>query len=105
MTRDKRIISGRVPTTVRTFIFFMSDPVAIGVRASAIEGLVGPKDDKHLIVTDIGDVMGPTRNRLNYLRLVTGGVELVKFVRYDVAKPEPRPSLYDQEFLGLAVMI
>src|SRR5204862_700356 len=105
MTRESRMISGRVPTTVTTLSFFVLDAGTDRVGSGAVEILVSPDHHHHLVLADIGDVVHPARNGLDNLWPLARSEERVRLVREQVSKPKARLSLDHQKLLGLAVMV
>ena len=73
ITRERRMISGRVPTIVITFIFVgTSYLVDDGIGTGPVKDLVRPEHDHHFIAADVGDVVRPARNGFDHLRRVSG---------------------------------
>ncbi|MNF05008.1 hypothetical protein D3C80_2046450 [compost metagenome] len=83
------MISGRVPTTVTTFSFFISSSSrarsgfgaywpSVGIRIFTVENFVGPKHDDHFVIADVGDVVGPAWDSLDNLRLFARGEQFVE---------------------------
>src|SRR5262245_41866983 len=105
MTRDSRMISGRVPTIVATLSFVMSHPARHGVRPFPIEDLVRPQHDDQLFVPDVGHVVAPAGNGFDDLRGAVGDVQFMSLPRHKMAKGEARLAFDDEKLLGLRMMI
>src|SRR6516165_4708004 len=104
MTRERRMISGRVPTTVTT-LSFISHLAAYGVRPIGVEHLTGPKPAYEQVAADVGHVVRPTGNRLDHARRATADGNVAGFVGQDVAEAESRLAVHDDKLLGFGVMI
>src|SRR5665213_4066653 len=104
MTRDRRIISGRVPTMVITFRGATSHLLGHGVRAVTIENLVRPEQGYQGAMADVGDVVRPAGNGLDHHRHGARGPDLVSFAGEDVTEAEPGLAFDDQELLRLCLV-
>ena len=82
-----------------------SERAGEGVRTLAVEDLVGPQHDDHLVAADVGDVVGPARHGLDDLGLGAAGHQFVRLSGLHVAELEARLALDDKELLGLGVVV
>src|SRR4051794_30020051 len=107
MTRDRRMISGRVPTTVTTLSFFMRsgrEGSGYGVGLLGIEDLVHPQHHDQLVLPNVGDVVCPTGDGLDDARLLIGDLELVHVAEDDVPEAEARAPFHDEKLFVFRVM-
>jgi hypothetical protein len=98
-TRDSRMISGRVPTTVMTLSFFMSDSpfTANRVGPFAVEDLVGPQHhDQFSLPTLVTLCVQP--GAVSTMRASPPDDQLVRLIASRCAETEVRPPLMTRNF-------
>src|SRR5688500_4742595 len=105
ITRQSRMISGRVPIIVMTLSLATRHLGGIGISPVRIEDLAGPEEDDHLAVTNVFDTVCHTGRDVHDFELAAR--HAMRCHRSALGRPEPDHGVAfeDAELLHLQVVI